>query len=70
MAEFTQVQSISTMGVEDEKGVLQLKIDRASEPLTITCSSLAEAEDMADLIDGYCRLVNDSSGTWWSQKGI
>ncbi|KAL5016947.1 hypothetical protein ScPMuIL_006536 [Solemya velum] len=63
MAEFTQVQSISTMGVEEEKGVLQLKIDRASEPLTITCASLAEAEDMADLIDGYCRLVNDSSGT-------
>lgn len=31
----------------------------ASQSLTIKTSSLAEAENMADLIDGYCRLQGD-----------
>lgn len=31
------------------------------QPLTVTTPSLNTAENMADLIDGYCRLVNGSS---------
>ena len=31
---------------------------------------MAEAENMADLVDGYCRLVNQSSTSIWSRKGI
>ncbi|KAL3867719.1 hypothetical protein ACJMK2_040583 [Sinanodonta woodiana] len=69
MADFSQVQAIQTLKLEDGKGVLQLRIAGASEPLTITCASLSEAEDMADLIDGYCRLVHDCQGSFWSKKG-
>ncbi|KAL4235721.1 putative serine/threonine protein phosphatase [Mactra antiquata] len=68
MADFSQVQAIQTLSLEDGKGVLQLRIAGASEPLTITCASLAEAEDMADLIDGYCRLVHDIQGSFWTKK--
>ena len=69
MADFSQVQSIHTLQLDDGKGVLQLRIAGAQEALTITCASLGEAEDMADLIDGYCRLVHDCQGSFWTKKG-
>ena len=70
LSEFAHVQSIQTGSSEhDLKGVLQLRIVGASEPLTITCRSLSEAEDVADLMDGYCRLVNNNSKSCWIRKG-
>ena len=30
---------------------------------------MAVAENMADLVDGYCRLVNQSPTSIWSRKG-
>ncbi|XP_048880968.1 LOW QUALITY PROTEIN: focal adhesion kinase 1-like [Brienomyrus brachyistius] len=59
LAEFSHVQAIQFPGLEDKdrKGVLQLDVSGAVEPLTVTTSSLSAAENMADLIDGYCRLV-------------
>lgn len=69
MAEFAQVQSIQTFLGDDSKGILQLKIAGAAEPLTVTCSCLDIAEDMADLIDGYCRLVHDMQKSLWTRKG-
>ncbi|RUS76887.1 hypothetical protein EGW08_015356 [Elysia chlorotica] len=69
MADFVQVQSIQTASGDDGKGIVQLKIVGAAEPLTITCKALEEVEDMADLIDGYCRLVHDMQGTLWTRRG-
>ncbi|XP_042319759.1 focal adhesion kinase 1 isoform X9 [Sceloporus undulatus] len=63
LADFHQVQTIqySTSEDKDRKGVLQMKISGAPEPLTVTAPSLTIAENMADLIDGYCRLVNGAT---------
>uniref|UniRef100_UPI00358E6B7E focal adhesion kinase 1-like isoform X2 n=1 Tax=Myxine glutinosa TaxID=7769 RepID=UPI00358E6B7E len=63
LADFNQVKSIqySQSDERDKKGVLQLRIAGASELLTITTSSLTIAENMADLIDGYCRLAHDTT---------
>ncbi|XP_026145149.1 focal adhesion kinase 1-like isoform X1 [Carassius auratus] len=63
LANFTQVQSIHYSCVEEKerKGVLQLDVAGAAEPLTISTPSLAVAENMADLIDGYCRLLSGVS---------
>ncbi|XP_051519057.1 focal adhesion kinase 1-like isoform X7 [Myxocyprinus asiaticus] len=60
LANFTQVQSIQYSCVEekDRKGVLQLDVAGAAEPLTISTPLFSTAENMADLIDGYCRLLN------------
>ncbi|XP_067282523.1 protein tyrosine kinase 2aa isoform X10 [Pseudorasbora parva] len=60
LANFTQVQSIHYSCVEEKerKGVLQLDVAGAAEPLTISTPSFSTAENMADLIDGYCRLLN------------
>ncbi|XP_065442338.1 focal adhesion kinase 1 isoform X17 [Chrysemys picta bellii] len=63
LADFNQVQTIQYSNSEDKdrKGMLQLKISGAPEPLTVTAPSLTIAENMADLIDGYCRLVNGAT---------
>ncbi|XP_058877257.1 focal adhesion kinase 1-like isoform X10 [Acipenser ruthenus] len=63
LANFNQVQTIqySNCDDKDRKGMLQLKVAGAPEPLTVTTPSLNIAENMADLIDGYCRLVNGAS---------
>ncbi|KAK7887223.1 hypothetical protein WMY93_026844 [Mugilogobius chulae] len=63
LANFNQVQSIqySPLEEKDRKGMLQLNVAGAPEPLTVTTASLTTAENMADLIDGYCRLVNSVS---------
>uniref|UniRef100_A0A3Q3J1E1 Focal adhesion kinase 1 n=1 Tax=Monopterus albus TaxID=43700 RepID=A0A3Q3J1E1_MONAL len=63
LANFNQVQSIQYSALEekDRKGMLQLNVAGAPEPLTVTTASLTTAENMADLIDGYCRLVSSAS---------
>ncbi|XP_041105150.1 focal adhesion kinase 1 isoform X30 [Polyodon spathula] len=63
LANFNQVQTIQYSNSEDKdrKGMLQLKVAGAPEPLTVTTPSLNIAENMADLIDGYCRLVKGAS---------
>lgn len=50
--------------------MVQLRVAGAAETLTITCPSLAEAESLADLIDGYCRLHNNTTTSLWSCKGM
>ena len=83
MADFEHVQWIQTTdqgggGVLSDvaganKGLLLLKVVNANEPLKITCSSTSAAEDVAQLIDGYCQLVNSIGGSgksYWIRKGI
>ncbi|XP_028169259.1 focal adhesion kinase 1-like [Ostrinia furnacalis] len=59
----TQTQSGSSCG----KAALQLRVKGATETLTITCSSVEAAESLADLVDGYCRLVTDSQTSLWNR---
>uniref|UniRef100_A0A0F7Z474 Protein-tyrosine kinase 2-beta n=2 Tax=Crotalus TaxID=8728 RepID=A0A0F7Z474_CROAD len=56
LAEFKQIKSIKCTTVEEGRALLQLGLTGNPQSLTIKTSSLAEAENMADLIDGYCRL--------------
>ncbi|MCL4120324.1 UNVERIFIED_CONTAM: hypothetical protein GTU68_037752, partial [Idotea baltica] len=71
MASFEQVQSVDTLLTDCEnhrKALVQLKIAGTAEPLSITCPSISIAESLADLIDGYCRLVNNSKTSLWNTK--
>ncbi|XP_073728323.1 focal adhesion kinase 1 isoform X5 [Misgurnus anguillicaudatus] len=63
LANFTQVQNIQ-FEERDRKGMLQLDVAGAPEPLTVTTTTLNIAENMADLIDGYCRLVSGLSSSF------
>lgn len=72
MAEFTQIQSIQTLVSdckEHAKACIKLRVTGAAETLSITCSSLDQAESLADLIDGYCRLMTGSNTSLWNRKG-
>jgi focal adhesion kinase 1 len=81
MAQFQQVQRIqinknehsspssSSETSRPNKYTLQLKISGTSELLSIKCSSLHIAQNIADLIDGYCKLISGSSKSFWIRKG-
>ena len=60
----------SFLAANNSKASLQLRVAGSSELLTITCPSLDVAESMADLIDGYCRLVNRAPTSIWHRKGM
>ena len=63
------MQSIQTSPGDTElKGLLQLTVSGTIEQLTITCPSLAQADDIADLIDGYCQLYGMEAT--WKRKGM
>ncbi|XP_045391772.1 protein-tyrosine kinase 2-beta isoform X2 [Lemur catta] len=63
LAEFKHIRSIRCLPLEQGQAVLQLGIESAPQALSIKTSSLAEAENMADLIDGYCRLQGEHGGS-------
>ncbi|XP_075872961.1 protein-tyrosine kinase 2-beta-like [Nelusetta ayraudi] len=56
----SQVRSISCAAESDGHALLTVHIEGAKQPLMVSTSSLAVAENMADLIDGFCRLEGNS----------
>ncbi|KAK2880314.1 protein-tyrosine kinase 2-beta-like isoform X1 [Channa argus] len=62
LATFSQVRSISCSVEQDGQALLTVHID-SKQPLSVNTSSLAVAENMADLIDGYCRLSGVSQSS-------
>ncbi|XP_041834984.1 protein-tyrosine kinase 2-beta-like [Melanotaenia boesemani] len=63
LAKFSQVQSISSTVESNGRALLTMDIEGAKEPLSVNTSSLAVAENMADLIDGYCRLTGSAKSS-------
>ncbi|KAK7152562.1 hypothetical protein R3I93_010706 [Phoxinus phoxinus] len=63
LATFAQIRSIKYTLQEDGKTLLHISIDGAKQPLSISTASLAIAENMVDLIDGYCRLEHGNETT-------
>uniref|UniRef100_A0A4W5QK78 non-specific protein-tyrosine kinase n=1 Tax=Hucho hucho TaxID=62062 RepID=A0A4W5QK78_9TELE len=56
LANFKQIKSIKCLSQSDNKALLSFDIDGARQPLSINVTNFAMAENMVDLIDGYCRL--------------
>lgn len=85
LTDFSQVQQLTTnadgvAGKQQQqpmdasvslgvKGTVLVKIAGALEPLTLTCSSPSVAEDIANLIDGYCRQVQKVDVSLWRRGG-
>uniref|UniRef100_A0A8C2FKE7 non-specific protein-tyrosine kinase n=1 Tax=Cyprinus carpio TaxID=7962 RepID=A0A8C2FKE7_CYPCA len=63
LAKFVQIRSIKCMPQNDGKTLLHIDIEGANQPLSISTASLAIAENMMDLIDGYCRLQHGNEAT-------
>ncbi|KAG9334116.1 hypothetical protein JZ751_009151 [Albula glossodonta] len=60
LAEYKRIRSIKSSLQSDSKALIVLDIEGASQPLSIHTATFAMAENMADLIDGYCRLENNT----------
>ncbi|XP_074471031.1 protein tyrosine kinase 2 beta, b isoform X2 [Sebastes fasciatus] len=63
MADFKQIKKIQCLAQSDGKALLDLNIEGARQCLSINVATVPMAENMMDLIDGYCRLENDSDDT-------
>jgi len=71
MADFCKIEGIQTLYSDCEahrKAMLQMRVSGTAENLTITSPSVVEAESLADLIDGYCRLENNTTVSLWNRK--
>uniref|UniRef100_A0A8C3TSW7 non-specific protein-tyrosine kinase n=1 Tax=Catharus ustulatus TaxID=91951 RepID=A0A8C3TSW7_CATUS len=60
LAEFRDIKSMRCSASEDGQALLHLGLSGNPQALAIKTASLAEAENMADLIDGYYRLQGSS----------
>lgn len=71
IADFGHVQSVTISNAAgDTKWNVQMKIVNAVEPLTIACSTSSAAENLASLVEGYCRLVaGDPQLSVWKRNG-
>ncbi|KAM4601738.1 protein-tyrosine kinase 2-beta-like [Polymixia lowei] len=63
LANFTQVRTISCSKENDGSALLTVQMEGIKQPLSVNTTSLAVAENMADLIDGYCRLETNSDSS-------
>ncbi|XP_008288605.1 protein tyrosine kinase 2 beta, b [Stegastes partitus] len=63
LADFKQIKRIECLSQSDGKALLNLNIEGARQRLSINVATIPMAENMMDLIDGYCRLENDTDDT-------
>uniref|UniRef100_A0A672TE14 non-specific protein-tyrosine kinase n=1 Tax=Sinocyclocheilus grahami TaxID=75366 RepID=A0A672TE14_SINGR len=70
LATFAQIRSIKCTPQNDGKTLLHIDIAGAKQPLSISIASLAIAENMMYLIDGYCRLEHGNETTLIVHKGV
>lgn len=59
---------ISPNFVHNTKCILQIKIFGADELLSIICPSVIVTENIAQLIDGYCKLQLKKVDSLWINK--
>lgn len=58
----------TTCSCNEIKTQLKIKVKNNVEDLAITCNGVKTAESIADLVDGYCRLFNNSEGSLWERS--
>ncbi|KAM6915125.1 protein tyrosine kinase 2 beta, b [Xenentodon cancila] len=58
LADFKQIKKIQRLPQSDGKTCLNIDIEGARQRLSIGVASVPMAENLMDLIDGYCRLEN------------
>ncbi|XP_057685789.1 protein-tyrosine kinase 2-beta-like isoform X2 [Corythoichthys intestinalis] len=63
LATFSQVSSILCTAESDGRALLTVYIEGTKQPLSVSTESMAVAENMANLIDGFCQLECCSKGS-------
>lgn len=60
-------RSVNTCNCNEIKTLLKIKVTGNSDDLVITCNGVKSAESIADLVDGYCRIVNNTEMSLWDR---
>ncbi|KAM8726490.1 protein tyrosine kinase 2 beta, b isoform 2-T5 [Acanthopagrus schlegelii] len=60
LADFKQIKRIQCLSQSDGKALLNMDVEGARQRLSINVATVPMAENMMDLIDGYCRMENDT----------
>ncbi|XP_042359169.1 protein-tyrosine kinase 2-beta-like isoform X2 [Plectropomus leopardus] len=60
LADFKQIKKIQCSSLSDNKALIDLSVEGARQCLSINVATMPMAENMMDLIDGYCRLEKDT----------
>ncbi|XP_054875964.1 protein tyrosine kinase 2 beta, b isoform X1 [Poeciliopsis prolifica] len=60
LTDFKQIKKIQCLPQTNDKALLNISVEGAKQNLSISVASVPTAENMMDLIDGYCRLENDT----------
>lgn len=60
----------TTCSCNEIKTLLKIKVAGNVEDLTISCNGLKTAENIADLVDGYCRIVNNTETSLWEWSRV
>lgn len=51
----------------ETKTLLKIKVDKSTDDLIINCNDIKTANSIADLVDGYCRIVNNMDVSYWER---
>eukprot|EP00064_Thunnus_orientalis_P003469 superscaffoldBa00000282_g3478 len=60
LADFKQIKKIQCLSQSDGKALINLEVEGVRQRLSVNVSTVPMAENMMDLIDGYCRLENNT----------
>jgi focal adhesion kinase 1 len=60
-------QVSSSCSCANIKSQLRIQVNGNTEDLAITCNGINTADGIAELIDGYCRIFNDSNTSVWDK---
>lgn len=63
LADFKQINRIQCIAQMDGKALVHMDVEGARQRLSINVAAVPVAENMMDLIDGYCRLEKDTDDT-------
>uniref|UniRef100_A0A3B5LAC3 non-specific protein-tyrosine kinase n=1 Tax=Xiphophorus couchianus TaxID=32473 RepID=A0A3B5LAC3_9TELE len=72
LTDFKQIKKIQCLPQTNDKALLNISVEGAKQNLSISVASVPIAENMMDLIDGYCRLENDTDDSviYRPNKGV
>lgn len=70
MSKKSDKKATSSCSCYDIKTLLKIKVAGNSDDLTITCNGVKAAENIADLVDGYCRIVNQTEMSLWDRSYV
>ncbi len=61
-------QNSSECSCVNIKSQLRIQVEGNTEDLAITCNGVNVADGIAELIDGYCKIFNESSTSFWDKS--